>query len=69
MISAGFLSSWSGRVREGLANASWRRLARREQSEKKRGVQWKDLVTKAQVKRGLVGSLGYGGVLGAGTRA
>ena len=30
MISAGFLSSWSGRVREGLANASWRRLARRD---------------------------------------
>ena len=29
------------------------RDARREQSELKRGVQWKDLVTKAQVQRGL----------------
>ena len=34
------------------------RDARREQSELKRGVQWKDLVTKAQVRRGLVADQG-----------
>ena len=34
------------------------RDARREQSELKRGVQWKDLVTKAQVQRGLVADQG-----------
>ena len=34
------------------------RAERREQSELKRGVQWEDLVTKAQVKRGLVADQG-----------
>ena len=34
------------------------RAERREQSEQKRGVQWKDLVTKAQVRRGLVADQG-----------
>ena len=34
------------------------RAERREQSESKRGVQWKDLVTKAQVRRGLVADQG-----------
>ena len=34
------------------------RAERREQSELKRGVQWKDLVTKAQVQRGLVADQG-----------
>ena len=34
------------------------RAERREQSESKGGVQWKDLVTKAQVRRGLVADQG-----------
>ena len=34
------------------------RAERREQSESKRGVQWKDLVTMAQVQRGLVADQG-----------
>ena len=44
--------------RGGVGSKKWVRFViraeRREQSESKRGVQWKDLVTKAQVKRGLV---------------
>ena len=51
-----------GHSRGGVGSKKWERFViraeRREQSESKRGVQWKDLVTKAQVQRGLVADQG-----------